>query len=294
LLGSINKQLSGLSVSIGTQSISSTIKPYNGDPKGFVEWIRAVEKFGTLTSASGLTLGHIAYQTAQGPVSDFLARYIETNPDALWPQIKIELRARFAEVTDLQYALTLLRNMRQTKSESVQVFAERILRVSDEAGFADHNTVEGQLIGYFTDGLLSDQLKMKILRDKPNTLQEAVRIAMNEQNLYKTFNLRYKSESVRREEPMEIGRGFRNFRPRKMFGRRNINMLDSDIVDSRPNKHMTRSWSYPIICYHCGLGGHIKRICPQLMSGMQQTSNKNSLGTSQGSRSQGDIRQQEN
>ena len=34
----------------------------------------------------------------------------------------------------------------------------------------------------FVDGLTNDQLKMKILREQPNTLQGAVATATNEQN----------------------------------------------------------------------------------------------------------------
>ena len=35
----------------------------------------------------------------------------------------------------------------------------------------------------FVDGLTNDQLKMKILRDQPDTLQAAVGMATNEQDL---------------------------------------------------------------------------------------------------------------
>ena len=43
--------------------------------------------------------------------------------------------------------------------------------------------VERQLIDIFVDGLTNDQLKLKILRDQPGTLQGAIGIATNEQNL---------------------------------------------------------------------------------------------------------------
>ena len=39
------------------------------------------------------------------------------------------------------------------------------------------------MIDIFVDGLLNDQLKMKILRDQPETLQGEVAVATNEQNL---------------------------------------------------------------------------------------------------------------
>ena len=41
--------------------------------------------------------------------------------------------------------------------------------------------MERQLIDIFVDGLTNDQLKMKILRDQPDTLQGAVATCTNEQ-----------------------------------------------------------------------------------------------------------------
>ena len=45
------------------------------------------------------------------------------------------------------------------------------------------DAIERQLIDIFVDGSATDQLKMKILRDQPATLQGAVAVATNEQNL---------------------------------------------------------------------------------------------------------------
>ena len=62
--------------------------------------------------------------------------------------------------------------------------------------------VEQQLIETFVDGISNDQLKLKILRDRPNTLRGAISIATNEQNLRARVAL---SHSVRNEQPMEVG-----------------------------------------------------------------------------------------
>ena len=43
--------------------------------------------------------------------------------------------------------------------------------------------VEQQLIETFVDGVNNDQLKLKILKDRPNTLQGAISLATREQNL---------------------------------------------------------------------------------------------------------------
>ena len=68
-------------------------------------------------------------------------------------------------------ALSLLRTVRQKPGENIQLFAERILSIAEEAS---HNqggdAVERQLIDIFVDGLTQDNLKMKILRHQPDTL----------------------------------------------------------------------------------------------------------------------------
>ena len=45
------------------------------------------------------------------------------------------------------------------------------------------DAIERQLIDIFVDGLLNDQLKMKILKDQPKTLQDAVATCTIEHNL---------------------------------------------------------------------------------------------------------------
>ena len=63
------------------------------------------------------------------------------------------------------------------------MFAEHILSLAEEAFLGQAgDTVEQQLIETFVDGVNNDQLKLKILRGRPNTLQGAISIVTNEQN----------------------------------------------------------------------------------------------------------------
>lgn len=62
--------------------------------------------------------------------------------------------------------------MRQNSNESVQIFAERILQVAEDAYTSEnleHEIIQKQLVDIFTDGLLFDFLRMKILRENPKT-----------------------------------------------------------------------------------------------------------------------------
>ena len=71
-----------------------------------------------------------------------------------------------------------------------------------------------QLVGNFINGLVSDQIKMKLLRVNPPTLDEAVNSAIYEVNLRKRFNLRTTGREHFEQsdhEPMDIG----HIRPRR-------------------------------------------------------------------------------
>lgn len=135
-----------------------------------------------------------------------------------------------------------MRKMRQNSNESVQIFVERILQVAEDAYTSEkleHEIIQKQLVDIFNYGLSFDFLRMKVLRENPKTLENAVQVAMREQNLRKRFALRsqdnggdmsfnqnsaspvgnnllskfpeIKSNNFRREEPMEFDH-FRNQR----------------------------------------------------------------------------------
>ena len=156
----------------------------------------------------------VAYQSSKGPVSDFLKRYLEVNQQHTWGQVKAELTARFAEVTYSQHALMLLRKVRQRPGETVQVYAERLLALSEDAHAGQAgDAVDRQLVGFFIDGLTFDYMKMKVMHENLATLQAEITVATHEQNLWKRFDLRsgnhttmsnsFDTENVG-AEPMEV------------------------------------------------------------------------------------------
>ena len=59
--------------------------------------------------------------------------------------------------------------------------------------------IKRQLTDIFVDGLTNVQLKLKILRDHPVTLQAAIGVATNEQNLRARVDMSHRSS-----EPMEV------------------------------------------------------------------------------------------
>ena len=111
------------------------------------------------------------------------------HPKSSWEDLKSKLNIRFAEVNDSHHSFTMLCEVRQTKSETVQVYSERLYALANDA-FAkiDKGVLESQLVGFFIDGLFHDYLRMKVMRESPKTFQAAVQSALAEQNLRKGFS----------------------------------------------------------------------------------------------------------
>ena len=150
----------------------------------------------------------LAYQTSRKEVSDYIQRYMTEHPHSSWEDLKSELNIRFAEVNDSHHAFKMLCKARKTKSETVQVYAERLYALANYA-FAkvDKGFRESQLVGFFIDGLFHDYLRMKVMREDPKTFQAAVQTALAEQNIRKRFQLRtvdLQSSRSRTEVSMEV------------------------------------------------------------------------------------------
>ena len=144
-------------------------------------------------------------------------------------------------------ALSLLRNCKQKAVESIHVFAERLLSLVEEAyDNQGGGAVERQLIDIFVDGMTNDQLKMKILRDRPDNLQAAIGIATNEQNMRARVNMSHTTKAVHESMEVDHSRGQR-FRPSRQANR----------VNSIVNNGSRR----PVRCWHCNRKGHVKREC---------------------------------
>ena len=206
----IAAQLAGLSTVVGMQGISQIVHPFEGDSKISKDWVRSKEKYASLTGLTDDRVKMVAYQSSWVAVSDFIQRYLPDNVGSNWGQLKTEITSRFAEITNPQHAFVLLRKVKQRADENVQLYEERLLALAEEA-LAGQNggvaAIERQLVGVFMDGLVHDNLKMRVMRANPATLQTSVASAMTEQNLRKRFNLRIgrvTDSSVCHIEPMEI------------------------------------------------------------------------------------------
>ena len=281
----LSNQMANLTSAIGAHGISQFIPPFEGDPSKFKQWIKSIEKYALLTKLTDERTMYVAYQAARGGVSDFISRLINVQGQT-WANLKAELTARFAEISDHMQAFSLLKKIKQGPSENVQLFAERLLALARDAfqGQDGNNVaVERQLIGFFVDGLHHDYLRMKVMRDNPDNFQQAVRAALNEQNLRKRFQIRSgreygpvrRHDESRAEEPMDVD----HYRPpRRCFKcnkkghvaancRSNYGPRTNRVNAVNTSQKQSNGRQYPksdIVCWHCGKKGHTRRNCDLL------------------------------
>lgn len=245
---------------IGQAFGATQIKPFEGDPKEFKKWIKAIEKFALLKRVPDEKIKLVAYETSSGHASEFMHRYLSGNPGVNWETMKKELNQRFNAVNDPQHALQLLRTVKQEHGENVQIYAERLLSLAEQAV----GVLEIQLVGIFTDGLHSDRVRLKVMRDNPQTMTDAIASARQEINLQMRFQLRtgrdYFSPRDTKGEPMDIDH-FRVRRDRQQHKRQPRPENKPRVIHKKVlavDEHRPRS---QITCWNCHRRGHFSFEC---------------------------------
>lgn len=168
-----------------TRDINNFVPRFNGDSKEFKAWLKSIEKYAKINDLNDESKKKICFQQTTGPVSDFVHRFLDENLGCSWNVLKTALTSRFSEVFDPQHALYLLGQIRQKEGENIYCFVERILSLAEDAYSADQaqngqTIIEQQLIGFFIDGLTEDGIRLKLLRENPQNLQIALKLATTE------------------------------------------------------------------------------------------------------------------
>ena len=245
---SLNITLKKLKSVVETNSIASSITPFTGrDSESYASWIGEIEKYSILTRVDEENVKLIAYQSSRGAVSDFLKRRItsETTKNESWESLKQVLASRFAYITDEHVAFLMLRQAKQMKNESVVLFSERLINLANNSFLGqDVNSdyVDRETLHIFTDGLLSDSLRYRLMKLAPKTLNEAIQIAIQEETLKKRFDLRTNTNADRHITSQHNASG---------------NQAPLIEIPSRNQQNFEH-----IKCYHCGIYGHKLADCP--------------------------------
>ena len=204
----ITEVVQALRDTMSASTVATMVVPFDGSrPEEFRSWIKMVLKAATITGASGdEARKKITYQTSRGPVSDYIKRYLNDEANYLrigrerglpvtpttWAQFKSELAVRFSDSADHISALHLLKECHQRPGQSVQVFSELILGLSvsafEQSGGVENN--QNQILSYFCDGLLDENIRLEVMKANPRTFHEGVSVALNTEALFRRFNMR--------------------------------------------------------------------------------------------------------
>ena len=160
LFDRLGEQMLGLSQTVKSQWVNLDITPFDGKAKDFKNWMEAVEKHARLNQLNEDQTKLVAYQTTRGAVSNYLDRALNEHPGYEWEQIKSELSSRVAQI---------LRDL------------------SGQGSYAAE--VQKQLVNFFIDGLWYDYVKIKVMRENYEILQDAVTTAMTEFYLRKRVDV---------------------------------------------------------------------------------------------------------
>lgn len=205
----LTESLLNLPETIFANTALTQLPRFAGKSQEFQNWILELERYFIIHNCDENRKIKVTFQSSAGPVCEFLKRYLTDNNSVRYEQLKAKLRSRYGEITDPQYALKLLRNVRQRQGENIATYGERILMLAKDACEGDldvANPMQRVLIGQFTDGLISDAVRAKLIRGNPATLSDAVNLALREQNFLKRIHNRthHSDDNTASHEPMEV------------------------------------------------------------------------------------------
>ena len=265
-----SNNMKALQLELRAQGLVKEIRNFEGEgSRRFTNWLKDMERVGKSVGADDERMRALALQTLQGTAASFLLRKIRDNAAITWEQVKTALKKRFSDLGDTDIAKQALRGLRQHKGESVENFAQRIMDFAEDAypeNELDEDLIQSHLCDIFMDGLLDDSTAKKLYRTRPATLDDAVKVAVKDQQANKAFNLR---RFPREEEEMEVDTldvsRLSNLEYRFQSMEEKLDKLLASKTSStgKETKKFQHEWTNDgkPICAYCKKVGHVIKKC---------------------------------
>ena len=237
-------------------SLVQSIKSFNGAPADFQLWIQSIEKVKRLLGNSNTHTVRAALQSSEGYIAEFIQRFVDEHPEGLWETLKAELKTKFGLSLDPMSALLQLRSCRQDSFQPYQMFGEKLLTLLPQA-FPDTDVndplVQRELVNAFTSGVMGSKVRDKLVRSFPKTLNEAIKMANDEQQILDRVDMYRKSYPSQKSHTQVVPQNHQfkyNYRNERQEEPMDCNSLQKNrYQNGRP------------VCNHCDKVGHMWRDC---------------------------------
>ena len=204
-LAPIANSFQQLQMELRAGRLGKDVTKFNGDGhRRFRQWLGDVERVGVALNANDNAMLALCFETLKGPAAEHLTRIARAQPNIPWQQLRQQLIALYSDISDAHIALQSLRKIKQRSGESVQVFADRIRSLAEEA-YPNVNLnqplIQNSLIEALIDGVLDDGIAKKLMRGRQNIadFDAATALAVQEQQVNKQYGIRRRGE-----EPMDV------------------------------------------------------------------------------------------
>ena len=208
----ISDAIKTIQLELRAQGASNTIRTFGGEgSQRFNEWVNDINRLRVQLGADGLPADDarsriLVLQSLSGPAADYATRVVQESPAISWDSLHKKLRERYNDLAESQYSRLTLRRIVQRKDEGVQNYFERVFTAARNAYSEEDikdRLIQTSLTEIFVDGLQDDDIARRLIRHKPKDMETALKLAVGEYQIKKTYKLR---RGIVKEgpEPMEV------------------------------------------------------------------------------------------
>ena len=259
----LHHDLQSVGAAVLTQSALSSV-PLLTNQANISAWLEDIDKHVAVHGLNDTAVVNLAWARCKGTISSFIRRYREENSTVLWSNLRAELVKEFGDEVDEEQAISRFTSLRQRRDEDITSYTERLLKLGRRAYKSEWNNSElhkKQAKAVFLDGLRSMDLKKKIYGKKPESLEEAIKIAKTDDMASRRFDCKQET-SHRHETPMEVEHQ-RHHRCFNCGGPHSARQCRKGVntVRSRPQWSQQEKDRRDRLCFLCHKPGHFAAVC---------------------------------
>ena len=259
------------------QNCAPHIRVFEGDSyENFVRWKTDMDlTLSQISDVGGHAARPLAMKTLRGQAAMYAAHLLIQQPEITWTELKQKMETRYFDTVNRTLIKRQMKDFKQKEHEDVRDCYLRLVKLATRMYGQElySSTVQTLIVDTFIEGISDEQLACELLRKSPSTLEEALMIATNEQQLQRSLQLRMKREDAPRTdsecEPTnhqltQKAQPAPTLMAVRVKTRRINQMTIGNQGRNRPYCHRCRMFGhrpircrkYPVSCGTCGQRGH--------------------------------------